>query len=438
MDIAKFVIKALGMQDVVIENCEYNEQNLSAKVTVRQIKKSCVCPECREPLYGIKQWKKRKLFGIPFGSFLRLDVIFFQLQGACGRCLMHRLAFAPFLHPKFKRLTTAFAEYAGRWMEETTCAAVERMTGCSSMNLWRLDQWRMKRMKKEYKLSDEVPLKLMSADEVHMFTVRSKRNRMDKSMWQKKFITNLVSYEASKVVSNARGRSSQSLKNCLSVLTSEQRERIKFIAVDMHDGFIAAAESHCPNAKVAVDRFHVAEALNKAFDEIRRAEFTKAKDSKDDFQKEMLMPSKRFILMERERDLSRQDQSRLDRLRKLNQNINTAMILIEYFHAVLDKKTVIEYRKGLSLWRDLVLTSDLEPFKKFLKTVTKYQDRIETYIESHLTTAVSEGINNKIKVLKRVGYTYTNQESFQNKILQRCGYINSRYIPTNNWFWHVA
>ncbi|MGZ3771360.1 MAG: transposase [Bdellovibrio sp.] len=47
----------------------------------------------------------------------------------------------------------------------------------------------------------------------------------------------------------------------------------------------------------------------------------------------------------------------------------------------------------------------------------KYQSHIEIYIKSRLTTAVSEGLNNKIKVPKRVGYTYANQISFQNKIL---------------------
>jgi transposase len=78
------------------------------------------------------------------------------------------------------------------------------------------------------------------------------------------------------------------------------------------------------------------------------------------------------------------------------------------------------------------------PLKDFARLVRKYPLNIETYIRSHLTTAVSEGINNKIKVLKRVGYTYTNEVSIQNKILQRCGLINSRNIDTTTWFWHAA
>lgn len=130
------------------------------------------------------------------------------------------------------------------------------------------------------------------------------------------------------------------------------------------------------------------------------------------------MPSKRFILMGRNRELSKIDQARLDRLRNLNGNINTGMLLTQYFHRVLDKKTVDQFRKGLKLWLDLVKESGLKPFKELSKTVLKYQDRIEVYIKSLLTTAVSEGINNKIKVLKRVGYGYSNQDSFINKILR--------------------
>ncbi|MCM2282835.1 MAG: transposase [Bdellovibrionaceae bacterium] len=121
----------------------------------------------------------------------------------------------------------------------------------------------------------------------------------------------------------------------------------------------------------------------------------------------------------------------------MNQNINTAMLLVEYFHAVLDKKNVKDFRKALELWYGLVKESGLKPLKDFARLVRKYRLNIETYIRSHLTTAVSEGLNNKIKVLKRMGYGYTNEESFMNKILQRCGFLNSGYIPTNSWFFEV-
>lgn len=437
MDASQLLITSLGLQDVDVEKIEFSQEKLSATVTVRQRRESACCSRCRKPLYGVKQWRKRKLRGPPLGALTEVRVIFYQLQGACGDCQSHRLAYAPFVHPRFKQLSTAFAEVAGRLMEEITCEATARLLRYDSRPLWQLDQWRMRRMKSHLKTPKDLNLKLMSADEVHMRTVKPKKHKWNKEEWERKFVTNLVAYNHSKVIANAAGRDTRALKRCLKQLTEPQRLSIEYLAVDMHDPFIKAASQLCPNAEIAVDRFHVAEQLNRRFDEIRRLEFQKAKEAGDQFQEKMLSGSKRFILVEREKDLSKDDLKRLKRLREVNENINTAMLLVEYFHAVLDKKNVKEFRKGLELWYGLVKESGLKPLKDFARLVRKYRLNIETYIRSHLTTAVSEGLNNKIKVLKRMGYGYTNEESFMNKILQRCGFLNSTYVNTDRWFFEV-
>jgi transposase len=439
MDLSKLLLNALGLQyeDVKIEAYELDQQNLTVCVKIRQIRESCRCPKCHEPLYGVKQWRRRELWGIPLGALQRVKIIFYQLQAACGRCLKLPLAEARFIHPRFKQMTVGFSEHVGRWMEETTIAAVQRMTGCPGMSLWRLDQWRMKMMKKMFEIPTDMPMKFASADEVHMRTIKPKDARFDKSKWDKKFITNLVSCDLAKVVANASGRSSRSLANCLKQIPEHIRNNIKFIAVDMHDGYINSATKLCPNAKVTVDRFHVAEALNRAFDELRKQEFDKAKQANDAFQSEMLKPSKKYILVARKKELSKKDQSQFERLIQVNKNISNGLVLIDYFHNILDKHEVKDFRDGLKLWEELVKASKIIQFEKFLVTVRKHQSRIEAYISSKLTTAISEGINNKIKVLKRVGYTYTNEESFKNKILQRCGFINSQNLNTNEWYWHI-
>ncbi|MBK7892232.1 MAG: transposase [Bdellovibrionales bacterium] len=80
---------------------------------------------------------------------------------------------------------------------------------------------------------------------------------------------------------------------------------------------------------------------------------------------------------------------------------------------------------------------ETEPFLKFAKTIRKYRRNIEAYITSRLTTAVAEGLNNKIKVLRRMGYGYTNPTSYCRKILQRCGYLNHLSINTDEFFYKV-
>ena len=55
----------------------------------------------------------------------------------------------------------------------------------------------------------------------------------------------------------------------------------------------------------------------------------------------------------------------------------------------------------------------------------KYLDGVLAYLNYRYTNAVAEGLNNKIKVLKRMAYGYRNEQYFQLKILRRCGYLKT-------------
>ena len=110
------------------------------------------------------------------------------------------------------------------------------------------------------------------------------------------------------------------------------------------------------------------------------------------------------------------------------------MLVLDYFHFTMQSKTVKKFKAALKEWYDLVRQSKLKPFRDFAKTIRKYRTLIENYIKSGLTTGVAEGLNNKIKALKRAGYGYQDETSFRLKILQRCGFLNSNHIDTRSFF----
>jgi len=429
------IIRSLGLQAVDVKNIISCDAELKLVIYCRQIKEFCVCHECGNSIEYVHEWKDRKLRGPPIGAYQEVWIYLKQLRGYCHICRDQvRSSKIPFVHPNFQNLTLALCEHAGRLMEEITCEAVARLLRLNPKTMWDLDQWRMRAMRPLVTLPETLDLSFMSADEVHFRTLPKKNSFLKPEI---QFITNLVCYRESKVLSNAMGRSSKSLRDCLSVLTEPQRLSIHFFAVDMHDPFISVIRKKCPNAEVCIDRFHLAEAVNRCFDDVRKSEFKKARENKDSFQQEMLAPHRRFVLVEREKKLSQGDLKMLDKLKEVNGNIFNGMILVEHFHKILDKVDVGEFRKSLTLWYRLVRESKLKAFRKFAKTIRKYRLNIESYVRSKLTTAVSEGLNNKIKTLKRMGYGYTNQESFLNKILQRCGFLNSKYIDTTSWFWSL-
>lgn len=326
-------------------------------------------------------------------------------------------------------------------MEEMTCEAVARLTRTNSRTLWKLDQWRCEYLKKYfYELPKDLDVTKLSADEVHYRTKRfSAKERQSPFSPRREthFLTNLVCASVSKIIAVEPGRDARSLQRCLNVLSAEQLKKVKFISVDMNPSYFKAIIKTCPDAEIAVDRFHLVQKLNETFDQVRKQEYESAKRRKDSFQKTMLSSGNRFMYLERIDTKSIEEHNMLGKIKMLNDRISNAMILTDYFHRVLDEVSLLEFRRRLSKWYGLVRESKSKVYKKFAGLVRKYRKNIETYIKTGLTTAVSEGINNKIKVLKRMGYGYTNRNAFKNKILQRCGFLNSHYINTNFLMWHV-
>lgn len=436
MDFKNVIIQLLGIQDVIIEDYKHFIKQRRVVIKVRQKRSECFCSHCGLQFGTVKEWALREITAPPLGVCQSVTLKFMQMRGHCDDCNRSCVARVDWIHPKFESMTCSFAEVAGRLMEEITCEAVGRILDADSKLMWSLDQYRMAVMMQFLKLPKDLDVSYLAADEVHFRTIAIKnRVGLFAKRWRPEFVTNLVAPLAGKVLFNAMGRDSVALQTALSVLSDGQKLSVENFAVDMHEAFISVIKTDCPNADICIDRFHLAQKVNEAFDKVRRSEFKLARGSKNIFNEGMLEPHRRFILVAREKDLSKSEQKLIDKLRRVNQSIHTAMLLVEYFHKALDKTSVKSFKQTLLTWYIVVRQSKLEPFIKLAKTIRRYRKNIEAYIKSRLTTAVAEGLNNKIKVLKRMGYGYSNPTSFCRKILQRCGYLNHLSINTDEFFY---
>lgn len=59
-----------------------------------------------------------------------------------------------------------------------------------------------------------------------------------------------------------------------------------------------------------------------------------------------------------------------------------------------------------------------------LKTLKKHMNYIENMFESNITNGVIEGLNNKIKSIKRTVFGYLNFSNFKKHILIQAGIIS--------------
>lgn len=432
MNIWKIISEFLGIQGVFFEDIRQYKRDHRAEIKVRLRRDHFFCRDCGLELGKIKDWQFKVVQAPPLGIYQKIRITVHFPRAWCECCEKNKPAALPWIHKVFPSMTCGFAETCGRLMEETTCRATSRIMKTSARKMWELDEYRMQRMLERLRLPPEVDFSFLSVDEVHFRTILKERKNIFSKKREPLFVTNLVSYGNSKVLFNAMGRDSVAIEDCLLGLSKGQKLAVEGIAVDMHEPYISVIKTELPNALICVDRFHLAQSINKCFDKLRKLELKKAKDQ---FTQGMLAPSRRFILMEKEKKLVKTEKKLLDKLRKLNTNIHNGMLIVEYFHKLLDKKNLKSFRKSLTNWYQLVRQSRIPVFRKFAKQVRRYRSNIEAYILTRLTTSVSEGLNNKIKTLKKMGYGYTNDWSFRLKILQRCGYLNHNWIKTDKWLY---
>jgi transposase len=85
-------------------------------------------------------------------------------------------------------------------------------------------------------------------------------------------------------------------------------------------------------------------------------------------------------------------------------------VLLHYFWLFKKPERAEEF---LSSWCHDAMTSGITPLVRLAKTIGKYQNQILNYFNYHITNAVVEGTNNKIKTLKRQAYGYRDLEYFK-------------------------
>jgi len=309
-----------------------------------------------------------------------------------------------------ERFTKRFAEQITRLTAITTNQEAGWYLGLDDEKVYRIDRKMLEEAARQ-KL-DPVPAPThMSVDEV---------------AWQKwhRYVTNVVDIDKRKVIWNDDGLGREVLDGFYKALGPENSKKIKAVASDGARGYIASTKEHAAQALIVLDHFHVKKYLNDAVDTVRKQELQTARSQNNKELTAMLHCNKRFILMQNKVTDKKRDL--LEKLAQLNQGVYQALLLKEQFlsiYAAGDRSTAWA---NLKAWIVAALQSGIPSFEELGRKFFRKRHYVLNYFICKITTAVSEGINNKIKRLKRMAYGYRDVKYFLLKIHQHCGLLNPR------------
>ena len=169
-----------------------------------------------------------------------------------------------------------------------------------------------------------------------------------------------------------------------------------------------------PQAKIVFDLFHVVANFNRVIDKVRNSEYRKA--SKQD--KAIYKGSKYLLLKNRENLKDQNQRQHLKQLLAVNETINTVMILKESLKRIWTYRYRRWAQKALDYWCSLARSLNHRSVNAFANMLDRYCYGILNHCQYPIHTGKLEGVNNKIKVIKRKSYGFHDLRYFTLKIYQ--------------------
>ena len=154
--------------------------------------------------------------------------------------------------------------------------------------------------------------------------------------------------------------------------------------------------------------------FNRLIDKVRNSKYHKA--SKED--KDVYKGSKYLLLKNRKNLKTQQQRQHLKALLALNETINTVMILKEGLKHIWTFHYRAWAAKALDSWCSLVGSLNQPSVNAFVKTLQRYRYGIFNHCDHPIHTGKLEGVNNKIKVIKRKAHGFHDLRYFTLKIYQ--------------------
>lgn len=328
---------------------------------------------------------------LEYQTFLRVPI----RRVNCPDC-GHRVESIDWLN-RYSRLTNRLVEYIESLCKVLPVSHIARFVELHWETIKNIDKHRLNR---DIKPDDFSNVTRLVMDE---FAIRKGH----------RYATVIADAKTMKVLWVGEGNKRESIRPFFEKL-GEFRDNIKAVAMDMNTSFDLEVKYQCKNAEVVYDLFHVVAKYGREV--IDRVRVDRANELKEDKKARKVVKRGRWLLLKNRVNLTGEQESKLNDLLSANQPLSTVYILKEQLKEIWRAKTVWSAYKCWRRWFNQVNESDIKSLKEFARKLKPYFRGIVSAAKFPLNTSCLEGINNKIKVIKRMAYGFRDNEYFFLKI----------------------
>ena len=277
-------------------------------------------------------------------------------------------------------------------------AHVAQLTGLHWHTIKTIDHQRLERLHGEFKAEG------------------SRRLVMDEFALHKghRYATVVMDAQCMRVLWVGEGNSREAIRPFFELLGEEGCRQIEAVAMDMNTAFDLEVRKHCPNAEVVYDLFHVVARFGR--DVVDRVRIDQANALREQPAARKVIKRSRWLLLRNRGNIQEEQAVKLDELLAANAPLATVYLLKTELKEVWFAPSVREGAQRWKRWYRLAIDSKLAPAILFAKRLRKYLRGILASALYPMNSSILEGVNNRIKVIKRMAYGFRDSAYFFLKI----------------------
>ena len=385
--------KLLNIEGVTVKSYQIIE-NIGITIYLDNSNKKAICPDCGKKTDKLHQNHYYVVRDLPLGE----QKVYLQVNRRQMRCEGCPKKFSEDL--EFVKKTRTYTERLKKKilseLLESDVKNVAQRNGVSEQEI----ETMLKEWGKE--LSGQKPsgLKRLGIDEIALVK------------GQKNYCVVLVDIDKKIIVGMLKNRTQVELKKYLEAWGEEVLEQIEEVSIDMWKPYKNVSEALIPQAEVVADRFHVMKQVNEELDGARKKIKKAAEASKNNSEKARILSGikkSKYVLLKNEETLTEIEKEKLESVKKVAPILHKMHQLKEEFIQIFEApKDWVEGLFSLSDW----LKDAISVFPKSCRTIIRWIGQIIAYFDRRTTQGVVEGINNKLKLIKRKGYGFRNFDNF--------------------------
>jgi transposase len=390
MSLPKIFHILIGDKSATLDDVKVLPDRVIFHARIKKKKKKCA--HCGSSKVQQKDSKRRTLRACNLSNQKAyIEIITYKLLClSCGKRAWMKLPFAMGKYP----LTKSFVNYIISLIGISTLLHVARLFSLQWKTVKNLDKENLKRRPKQFSFKK---LEYLSIDEI---AIRKGHH----------YMTIISDIATGQIIYAVEGRKEEVLVPFLKKLKHRAR-KLKAIAMDMSAGYAGAVKKYLSHIAIVFDRFHITKVLTGAVDEVRKEEWKRCLEQGHNVAK-----GKRFLLLRNFDNLDASGKAGLEELLKINEKLSIAHSMKEQFRLFWDQSNREEGLKFLSNWIVGALSSEVKPLQKAARTFLHHWEGLLNYFDHRIDNGKAEGINNKIKTMKRQAYGFRDLEYFTLKL----------------------